>query len=531
MKNHLIVCLAGMTVFVFLLAPFSLWSQSSDLLYFIELTDKEGVAFDPFTYFDSKALERRAQQGLPLCDASDYPLRVDYLNTLHSMADTILGVSRWFNAVVAVVLPENLPAIHALEFVARITPLTLRASVCGIKGKQPSSFQLKLLNKQTNRMGGAHFTAAGIDGSGVRIAIFDAGFPNVDTHEAFAHIRAENRIIKTWDFVRNSENVYAYNAHGTSCLSCIAGKFGNIPVGLATGAEFLLARTEQMFEPYSEEYNWLAAAEWADKNGADIISSSLGYTYHRYFPDEMRGTSLVARAANKAASKGILVVNAMGNDGTDVSWKYLGTPADADSVLSVAGIDPETDYHINFSSFGPTAGGKRKPNVAAYGRAFLAQKSGFGDAYGTSFATPLVSGFAACARQLLPDAGVMELFHEIEKASDLYPYYDYAHGYGVPQAGRLLSTPHENTPPSFSFELVDKVLKVIVLNCVRHFEYPNSNYLYYQYVNEKDEILEYSVINVYSRVPLVIERHEIPENATAVKVFYKGYVETFLLNR
>lgn len=166
---------------------------------------------------------------------------------------------------------------------------------------------------------------------------------------------------------------------------------------MASNAEFLLARTEVNAEPFAEEEWWLAAAEWAGKNGAHIINSSLGYTYHRYFPEQMdRKTSLVARAANMAASKGIIVVNAMGNDG-DNSWKAVGTPADADTVLSVGSVDPYKEYKINFSSFGPTVDGRMKPNVTNSGFAAVAvKKDKLGNAHGTSFASPLISGFVAC---------------------------------------------------------------------------------------------------------------------------------------
>src|SRR6185436_820200 len=111
-------------------------------------------------------------------------------------------------------------------------------------------------------------------------------------------------IIATYNFISKNENVFSHNAHGLGTLSCITGILDSINIGLATGAEFLLARTEQATgEPFSEEENWLAAAEWADKHGANIISSSLGYSYQRYFNTEMNGKkSLVARAAAMAAS-------------------------------------------------------------------------------------------------------------------------------------------------------------------------------------------------------------------------------------
>lgn len=214
-------------------------------------------------------------------------------------------------------------------------------------------------------------------------------------------------------------------------------------------------------EPFSEEENWLAAVEWADKHGANIISSSLGFTNERYFNTEMNGKkSLVARAANIAASKGMLVVNAAGNEGNE-SWHFIDTPGDADSVLTVGGTDPYTDSHIYFSSFGPTSDGRLKPNVSSPGTVIAASAGGWSEVQGTSFSTPLVAGFAACVWQAHRDWSNMKLFQEIEKSSHLYPYFDYAHGYGIPQAGYF--TDEKKSPePTFDFVIVNNDLKVVL---------------------------------------------------------------------
>ena len=499
--------------------------------YLVEFTDKDGVSFNPVEYFDAKAIERRILQNIPLDDITDYPVRADYQNLVASAVDKVNGVSRWFNAVAVTATKEQIDAVATLPCVKNIIALNHELLVCSVSDKEPSKTSLEILKRQTTRMGLDAFRDAGIDGKGVRVAVFDAGFPNVDTHPAFEHLRKENRILKTYDFIKKREFVYTANSHGTSCLSCIAGMYNDTPMGLATGAEFILARTEKRFEPYREEFAWLAAAEWADKNGADIISSSLGYTANRYFPEEMNGTSVVARAANMAARKGILVVNAMGNDGTDKNWKYVGTPADADSVLSIGGIDPYNDYHISFSSYGPTANGVRKPNVVAFGHAFLAKKNGFSDAFGTSFATPLVAGFAACAKQAYPNIPVMELFEKIEHAADLYPYFDYAHGYGVPQAALLLEEMNRNVKPTFEFVCDSDQLIVKTYALERRFNYPNSSYLYYQFLDENGEILKYKVMDVYTAEPLKLSVADLDEKIDAIKVFYNGFVNSTNINR
>ena len=170
--------------------------------------------------------------------------------------------------------------------------------------------------------------------------------------------------------------MFTVGIHGTMVLSCIAGiKMGKDGIGYRS--RFLLARTEINTEPAKEEVWWMQAVEWADKNGANVINSSLGYGKSRYYVEDMDGKqSLVSKAANMAAAKGMLVCNAMGNEGSDKAWRTLITPADADSVISVGGLNPATDKRIYFSSFGPTADGRLKPNVVAFGTADVAKPRG-----------------------------------------------------------------------------------------------------------------------------------------------------------
>jgi serine protease AprX len=180
-----------------------------------------------------------------------------------------------------------------------------------------SAMEYATLYGQTERMGFSLLRERGYTGKGVRIAVFDAGFPLVDKHPSFEHIVRNNRIVDTYNFVNNSKNVFRSNNHGTHVLSCIAGMLDSIPMGCATDAEFLLAKTENAYvEIRTEEDHWIQSLEWADKMGADIINSSLGYTVQFYFRKDMDGqTSIITRAANTAFSKGILVVNSAGNEG------------------------------------------------------------------------------------------------------------------------------------------------------------------------------------------------------------------------
>lgn len=441
-----------------LLAISSLRAQTA--CYWVLLTDKQGTTFDPYTYFDAKAIERYQQCGASLWDESNYPVAPAYQAQVEALAVESLGPSRWLNAVAVMATPEQVEAIAQLPFVREVRMVGGQWQLCQAPAPASPSAESPLseaqLTDQLVRMGGPLFKAQGIDGRGIRVAVFDGGFPHVNTHQAFKHLRDEGRILSTWNFPDRKENVYLAGSHGTMTLSCIAGCLNGKQIGLATGAEFLLARTEVEPEPFKEEVWWMQAMEWADKNGAQIISSSLGYGKERHYTYEMDGRSYVAKAANMAARKGILVCNSAGNEGDDRRWRTIITPADADSVLCVAGIEDRLDVyrHIKFSSYGPGADGRRKPNVCAFGHAYTAKHNNdtaLTQAYGTSFSCPLVAGFAACAWQTRPQASAMEMMQLIEHSADLYPYYDYALGYGVPQASFFLGNPSASAP-TFRFE-------------------------------------------------------------------------------
>lgn len=453
----------SLSIFLFLFLQIK--AQNAYLVYF---TDKNGTTFNPYEYFDQKAIERRLMQQIPLYDETDFPVNINYIETVALYADSMGFHSRWFNFTVAFVSDQNkLGIIKSLPFVKLVE---IAEPVQGGIASYRHDFKpgiekvnLNLLRMQTERMGGKLFDSLGFDGKGMRIAIFDAGFTSARYNPVFEEIRKEKRIIATKDFTRKKDgDVYYGNLHGTEVMTCIGGKYMGHKFGLATAAEFLLAKTEVNTEPFYEELNWLAAVEWADKNGADIINSSLAYTGVRYFTSQMDGkTSLVVKAANLAARKGMLVVNAAGNDG-DNNWKEIATPADGDSVLTVGGIDPDKDFHIKFSSYGPSADKRMKPNVSAYAKVVTSSPSKITTSFGTSFASPLVAGFAACAWQSNRSLSNMQLFHEIEKSGHLYPYFDYAHGYGIPQAAHFLEPVKPIPEPTFRIVETDSAFKVII---------------------------------------------------------------------
>ncbi len=499
--------------------------------YWVFFTDKNDVEFNPYAYFDAKAIERRLKTGIPIDHKSDYPLNNHYKECVAGECEEITGESRWFNAIAVLANSQQINNIQQFPFVKKIRCISSQSTLADYKyNMELNSKNQFILKKQIEGMQGQKFTKAGVKGKGIRIAIFDAGFPTVDKNPVFEHIRKDNRILKTYDFVKEAPFVYDYNSHGTSCMSCICGVTNGQMMGLAPDAEFLLARTEKNTEPYSEEVNWMQAMEWADKNGADIISSSLGYTHHRYFIEDMDGKkSLVTRAANMAAAKGMVVVNSMGNEGNG-DWKYMGAPADADSILSIGGLNPFNDYHIRFSSFGPTADKRLKPNVCGYGQAITAGKSKLKSSFGTSFAAPLISGFVACAWQARPNLTNMELMREIEKSGHLYPYFDYAHGYGMPQAGYFMDkADNEKDQPLFDFKEENGAIKVVLTDAKDNYYKIGADKMYYHIRRPDGRIVEYALVEPYQKEVLVIGGEKLLPDRILM-VFYNGYTAEYKNN-
>lgn len=538
LKVRLVILITGF----FLLNPLFTEAQQQWMVYF---KDKQHNDFNPYSYFDAKAIERRIRTGIPIDDPSDWPVNEKYVNEVSLLVNEVMVTSHWFNAMAVDADDSQINNVRQLPYVLKveyIEPSEMNMASYDDYDTVVNPNEAKILSGQLKTLGLDEWRKAGIDGKGLRIAILDVGFDHADHVPVFDQIRSENRLIASKDFTKrgNNVNVFYGNGHGTEVWSCIAGKIGDIQIGLATGAEFLLAKTEKSSEKYSEELNWLAAAEWADKNGADIINSSLGYTGKRYFNWQMDGkTSFVTRAANIAARKGMLVVNAAGNEGSD-PWHYVGAPADADSVLSIGGIDPETGYHTSFSSYGPTSDKRMKPNVSAYGHVIAAAPGGLTSTQGTSFASPLVAGFAACAWQTNRSFTNMQLFKEIEKSGSLYPYFDYAHGFGIPQAGHFLKK--EQTPVEPSFKVIESGDSInIVVNKfgsgktvgsenpgsdsqkeIDNRYFGNQEYLYYNIMNKSGVLDSYYVLDVIQPEVLTILKSDFM-NGETLNVHYAGY--------
>lgn len=480
------------TIGLFLLLGFASLQLAAQDLYYVHFVDKQKhESFDPYVYFDAKALDRRIKNHLPLFDEKDLPLNQDYIDKLAKLGVQLRHQLRWFNSVSISAWPDQVESIRNLPFVKSVETFEALGKVSKYEESKLDQRLDTLLSLVHDQMNINSLEAHGLSGKGVRVAIFDTGFKGVDDHEAFEHIRTENRILGTWDFYDNDEGVYHHDDHGTQVLSCVGGIYEGRPMGAAKDAEFLLARTEhEAREKAIEEDHWLAAVEWADKNGADIINSSLTYTSKRYTFSDMDGKkTLVSRAAKIASDKGILVVVSMGNDGAS-KWRYLGAPADVAEVISVGGSMPMMPARLKFSSFGPNAEGLQKPDISAPGYAVVAKGRGsYGESAGTSFSAPLVSGFAACLIQARPTATRKEIFEQVRQSGHYFPFYDYELGFGVVNAAKLFA---QDSLIQNTFSVIHKSDSVFVAFSPEimndSLDFPNGRMLYAHLAGEDGKL-------------------------------------------
>lgn len=467
--------------------------------------DGKGTSVTDTLAFDEHMRIRRRTLSIPW-DEKDAPVDSHYIRRVSDLVDAVGYSSRWLNAVAVTATETEIEEVRRLPFVREVQPLFLQVQASGNPIVNHKEDLGKLARYQTLRLGAPVFRTRGLSGKGVRIAILDAGFYGADDHPAFQHIRQRQGFIKTYDFIRRKEDVFTGSVHGTMVLSCIAGISDTLALGLAADAEFLLARTEYLWaDTHNDEDRWIAALEWAEQNGADLVNSSLGYTDALHFRYQLNGQLPVCRAANIAAAKGMLVINAAGNEYNN-TWKYISVPADADSVLTVGATDPESDLQTDFSSMGPTADGRLKPNVCAPGICAVIDGSKLVKAEGTSFAAPLVTGFAACLlQQSKGKLNALQLKQAIEHSAHLYPYFDYAHGYGIPQASYY---PRKNdAPKNFSIQRIDNDISVLPYPGVVK-DSNDYKLLYFHIQGRSGYLVRYQVIELNERGPVSLYVHE-----------------------
>lgn len=426
--------------------------------YWVWFSDK---GFEPGSYEETLALQKASQNLTQrsiarrikalgednFVDYRDIPPPEEYITEIRQTGAEIRVVSKWLNAVSVAADADVLDKIISLPFVERITPVASRSFT-----PEPSGYSS--ITSESDYYGGSFIQnemvksnfahRIGITGEGVLICVTDTGF-KLD-HDAMAHCD----LIASYDFV-DDDSVVTYEpgdpspseTHGTKVWSIIAGfDEGNL-VGIAHDASFLLARTENYDDEYpGEEDHWIAAAEWADSIGADIITLSLGYD-DWYTPDSMNGDiAPISRAADRMAEIGIVVTSAAGNNGDGVTT--ITAPGDADSILTIGAVN-SAGYVASFSSRGPTADGRIKPEICTLGSGTWCATSSGTDTYGTSFgtsaATPIAAGLAAILVEARPYLLPMEIREALMNTASNRAAPNNDIGWGIPNVRAALSYP------------------------------------------------------------------------------------------
>ena len=438
-----------MTLFLGMCVFSSAWGQKHWVFFKDKGPEQTYYEQHPEGLLSARTLEKRMRKGIPI-DETDYPVSKTYLDQLRNAGLYPEKASKWLNAV-SVDTDLDLAGLQEMcENVVSVRPvgtfILSRAAEEAtppppVQGTSTNAFTYGQSEFQVTQLNTDCMHDKGFTGDGVLVAVFDAGFRNMDTIAAFDSLWANNRVLQYWDFVNGDTTVFDENAHGMQVASCFAAFDDGTYVGTAPGVSLLLARTETVFEEvHQEEDNWLAAVEWADSLGADMIQSSLGYSTFDagegdYTYNDLDGnTAIITNAADLAADKGILVVSSAGNEGNG-SWHYITAPCDADSILCVGAVN-FFDERAGFSSVGPTADDRIKPDVMALGAGVtvIGTAGNVTFSSGTSFSAPLVCGMVACLIEAHPLRTNMEVIDAVRKSGDRAAVPDTAYGWGIPDA-------------------------------------------------------------------------------------------------
>jgi subtilisin family serine protease len=379
------------------------------------------------------------------------------------MGITILNTSKWFNNCTVAIsdtsvfsifrnisfLDMNKTSLSNALFPLKRTSLTEKFAPTQPIGAEDSIYGYSTL--QILLENGLLLHQMGYKGKGIQIAVLDAGYTNAENLPVFDTLRNNGRILGSHDFVSGGSNVYYQHSHGTAVLSLMGGNSPGYLIGTSPDASFWLLRTEDAQTEYLiEEDNWVSGAEFADSVGADIITTSLGYTefdysFQNHSYRDMNGiTTRISQAADMAFARGILVIASAGNEGNQ-TWHYISAPADAINIIAV-GATSTSGNIAPFSSAGPSADGRIKPNIVASGWGTIVANTGgtFSLGSGTSFSAPIVAGLSASLWQAYPNATNKQIKTAIEESSSQYNNPDSIMGYGIPDFRKALDILYAN---------------------------------------------------------------------------------------
>jgi len=505
----------------------------------VDLEDKRGSTFTilrPWDFLSERSLARRTKAGFGVT-MDDLPVVNTYIMSVQGTGVKVLLASRWMNSLLISTTDSSLihqvRDLHCVKSVSLMGVFNRKRNIAADEPEaagEMSSLEMmeseriavgnKVQAEDFNEGYGLGWTQismiraqqlhkAGFKGDGIYIAILDAGFYRANRMQAFDSIFLTKRFLGSVDLIDRGTGVFEDDDHGTQVLSCMASNVSGIMIGTAPNASYLLIRTEDAgTEVPAEEFQWLCGAEYADSCGVDLISSSLGYTEfddvrmgHSY--SELDGhTTLVTRAANMAWDRGLVIVNSAGNEG-DEKWQHIGAPADADGVIAIGAVD-EYGERADFSSMGPTADGRIKPDAMALGkRTTVINSNGYYiRSNGTSYSAPVFAGAMACFLQ----AGYYNSPATMRKIMMLstseFLTGDSLNGHGIPNFELAMQMVQgKNQPDSASQPFIywpdnDSISAGFDLKSVVK---PNSGY-FYELKNERGKTISQGSLYCYENV-------------------------------
>lgn len=438
-----------------LFLPFCALGQQRYIVFYADKGDAINACYgQPDRVLGKLAAERRKSAGIGF-DFQDIPVSARYNELLREQGIRIVRSSKWLNAVL---VETELPVAAIKKIAPQIVHIVAAGAAPSAKrsdkfreiplvapvDSQPqfkgAAIDYGFATAQNSLLGIDCLHDRGFAGKGVTVAFFDCGFPGVDTLGIYDSLRINNRIKGTFDFWGNTPGVYYKDPHGSKCASMVLANRPGRFVGGAPDANAIFAITDDaVTETPQDEFNYVAALEWADSLGADVVSASISYKdfddpqYDYVYADMDGRTAITTIGCQIAARKGLLIVNGAGNSG------HICAPCDADSILCVGGANPSRGYD-NISSYGPSYDRRVKPDVSARTLGvYVIDERGtpqFLSYGGTSSATPQIAGLAVCLKQAHPAATNIQIIQAIRGSGHRYHSPDSLTGFGVPNACR-----------------------------------------------------------------------------------------------
>ena len=424
-------------------------SAQTNYYFYVQFANKNNSPYslsNPSAFLSQRAIDRRTAFNIP-CDSTDLPVNPSYISQISDLGISVHNASKWMNGATLYLSDSSkmsqvriLPFVKFTEYTGKQVG-TVQAPQQRVK--EQTTFDYGIANTQIAQLNGKVLHNQGYLGQGIHIGVIDAGFTNANTNPAFDSLRLQGRLLGTKDIINPTSNIYAEDNHGANVLSIMTGNLPGQFLGTAPQASFWLIRTEYGPTEYKVETDfWCSGIEFADSVGVDIVTSSLGYstfddTSMNFAYADMNGkVSRASRAAAIASNKGIMVLVAAGNEGAN-SWHYITSPSDAEGIFCVGAVT-STGASSYFSSFGPSADNRIKPDICAMGTstAIVNIAGTPSNGNGTSFATPAMAGMVACLLQRYKATdqhpSISNLLQSVIKSGNLYSSPTAQMGYGIP---------------------------------------------------------------------------------------------------